>query len=52
MARDRDEERGARPRDSSGQFGAKPMMMKPSANVKPPTEGPKGSAGDSGASKH
>ncbi|MBN9154749.1 MAG: hypothetical protein J0J05_12280 [Microbacterium sp.] len=43
------DDRGAKPKATSGgSFGSRPTMMKP---VKPPTQGPKGSAGDSGASK-
>lgn len=33
-----------RPAKTDGQFGARPSMMKP---TKPPTQGPKGNAGDS-----
>jgi len=49
---ERNEERGAQPKGSTGMFGAKPMVMKPSTSVRPPTQGPKGSAGDSGASRN
>lgn len=45
------EERGARPRGSTGHFGARPTVIKPSANVQPPSQGPRGGAGDSGAAK-
>lgn len=48
---DNAEERGSRPVGSTGQFGARPTMIKPSANVEPPRHGPRGGAGDSGAAK-
>lgn len=36
---------------STGHFGASPTMMNPKTNPKPPAQGPKGGAGDSGAAE-
>ena len=43
------EERGASPRGENGMFGAAPKPMAKPAASKPPTQGPEGAAGDSGA---